>query len=151
MGVNGVVVILTPKQEAYCQNRAVKKMSQRKAYIEAYPAAKKWKMNVVDVRACELEQDSKILVRLNELRQQESDRIATEAMWTRQDAFNELKGLISKANAEIDTRHILTPATVSAIVNAVKELNNIYEVGKSSAGGGMIDDILDAVKGVDDD
>lgn len=143
--------MLTPKQESYCQNRAVKKMTQRAAYLDAYPSSQKWKIEVVDVRACELEADSKIKVRINELRQQESDRIAAEAAWTRQDAFNELTKLISRANEEIDTRRVLTPPTVSAILNAVKELNNIYEVGKKSEGEGMIDDILEAVKGVDDD
>lgn len=143
--------MLTPKQESYCQNRAVKKMTQRAAYLDAYPAAKKWKPKTVDEMACRLEKESKIYARLNELRQQESDRIAAEAAWTRQDAFKELTRLISRANEEIDARCVLTPPTVSAILNAVKELNSIYEVGKKSEGEGMIDDILNAVKGVDDD
>lgn len=151
MGLNGVVIILTPKQEAYCLNRVIKRMSQREAYLNAYPKAKQWKPKTVDETACRLEKESKIFARLNELRQQESDRIAAEAAWTRQDAFNELTKLISQANEEIDTRRVLTPPTVSAILNAVKELNNIYEVGKKSEGEGMIGDILEAVKGVDDD
>lgn len=143
--------MLTPKQEAYCQNRAIKRMSQREAYLNAYPASQKWKINVVDVRACELEKDSKILVRLNELRQQESDRISDEACWVRKDAFDNLTWLLEKAREEIEMAGQTSKSSVSAILGAVKELNNIYEVVKKTEGAGMIDDILSAVKGVNDD
>lgn len=121
--------MLTPKQEQYCKNRALKKMSQRKAYIDAYPKATEWKPATIDARACELERDSKILVRIKELQDELKEDILSEAAWTRKDALTELKKLIERANKEMDITESMSGPNVSAIINAVKELNEIFEVG----------------------
>ena len=55
-------------------------MSRRKAYLEAFPAARKWKDNTVDSRAYELFQNSEILDRFTELQNQ----AAQGAVLTRQ-------------------------------------------------------------------
>lgn len=120
--------MLTPKQERFCQNLEVKRMSQRVAYIDAYPKAKDWKMSTVDENACRLANNSKILARREEIRQEQSKEIAKEAKWTRQDAFKTLNKLIAKAEEEIATNEGMSGPNVSAIINAVKELNSIYEV-----------------------
>ena len=120
--------MLTPKQERFCQNLEVKKMSQRDAYIDAYPKAKEWKPSSIDEVACRLANNIKILSRREELRQEQSDQIAQEAAWTRKDALNELKKLIQRANTEMDITKTMSGPNVSAIINAVKELNEIYEV-----------------------
>ena len=120
--------MLTPKQERFCQNLEVKRMSQRAAYIEAYPNAKEWKPSTVDENACRLANKSKVLARREELRKEQSDQIAKEAAWTRKDALNELKKLIDRANNEMDASGSMSGPNVSAIINAVKELNGIYEV-----------------------
>lgn len=104
-------------------------MSQRIAYIDAYPKAKEWKKSTVDEKACILANSDKILTRRKELRQEQSDQIAQEAAWTRQDAFKTLNKLIAKAEEEIETTGTMSGPNVSAIINAVKELNGIYEVG----------------------
>lgn len=104
-------------------------MSQRDAYIDAYPKAKDWKPSSIDEVACRLANDVKILSRREELRQEQSDQIANEAAWTRKDALNELKKLIDRANKEMDATNSMSGPNVSAIINAVKELNEIYEVG----------------------
>jgi hypothetical protein len=85
-------------------------------------------MSTVDENACRLANDSKILARREELRQEQSKQIALEAKWTRQDAFKTLNKLIAKAEEEIETRGEMSSPNVSAIINAVKELNEIYEV-----------------------
>ena len=103
-------------------------MSQRAAYIDAYPRAKNWKPSSVDEVACALANNIKILSRREELRREQSNQIAQEAKWTRQDAFNTLNKLIAKAEEEIETRGEMASPNVSAIINAVKELNAIYEV-----------------------
>ena len=103
-------------------------MSQRDAYIEAYPKAKDWKASSIDEVACRLANDVKILSRRKEIAKEEADRIAQEAAWTRKDALNELKNLIERANKEMDETGSMSGPNVSAIVNAVKELNNIYDV-----------------------
>lgn len=143
--------MLTPKQERFCQNLEVKRMSQRAAYIDAYPKAKDWKPSTVDENACRLANNGKILARREELRQEQSKEIAQEAKWTRQDAFNTLNKLIAKAEEEIEISEGMSGPNVSAIINAVKELNTIYAVAEKTEGKGVLEDILNAVRGIDND
>jgi phage terminase small subunit len=83
---------LTPKQEKFIQN-IIQGMSQREAYKDAYNA--KYKDEVIDVRACELFNSSKIQVRYKELMDQlEDDSImsAKERMkWLSEVVKNEQK------------------------------------------------------------
>jgi len=57
---------LTNKQELFCQS-LVSGNNQREAYLLAYPSSKNWKKDVVDVKASELANSGKILVRIEEL------------------------------------------------------------------------------------
>lgn len=143
--------MLTPKQEKFCQNIEAKKMTQRQAYIDAYPKAAKWKPANVDSAACNLTKIPKISARLKEIRDSISDDIRQEAKWTREDAFNNLDWLITKAKEEVEATGEVTSPCVSALIGAVKELNVIYAVGNKTEGQGVLDDILAAVKGVKDD
>lgn len=143
--------MLTPKQEQYCRNREIKKLSQRHAYIEAYPTSKNWKPKTVDEAACRLEKNSKITARLEELRQEEKEQMQQEAKWTREDAFEALKWMLDNAKKEVTEKGEFTGPCVSAITNATKELNAIYAVGAETKGKGVLEDILDAVRGADND
>ena len=58
--------MLTPKQEAYCQALA-RGMTQRRAYIEAYPHAAKWKPESIDAKASALFAEDKVRIRYEEL------------------------------------------------------------------------------------
>ena len=107
-------------------------MSQRAAYIDAYPKAKEWKPSTVDENACRLANNGKILARRKEIAEEEKEKISQEAAWTRKDAFNTLNKLIAKAEEEIETRGEMSSPNVSAIINAVKELNEIYDVTSES-------------------
>lgn len=149
-GSKGGVEMLTPQQEIYCINRALKKMTQREAYREAYPKAK-CKDKGIDERASRLEAQSKISARITELMTEEKEHIQEEAKWTRQNAYNDLQWLITKAKEEIETRGEMSGPNVSALINAVKELNTIFAVGEKSEGGGVLDDILNAVRGINND
>lgn len=62
---------LTPKQEKFIQN-IIQGMSQREAYKDAYKT--KYKDEVIDVRACELFNSSKVQVRYKELINQLEDK-----------------------------------------------------------------------------
>ncbi len=66
------------KQEKFVQG-LLSGLSQRKAYLAAYPSAKRWKASTVDVKACELAKDDKILVRLNELQAQAASKAVMSA------------------------------------------------------------------------
>ena len=142
--------MLTPKQERFCQNLEIKRMSQRKAYLDAYPAAKKWKDAAVDVKACNLANDDKILVRRKELREAEREEIKQEAKWTREDAFSNLDWLLKRAKEEAEKGELTSPC-VSAITNAVKSLNELYGVNSKQEGRGVMEEILSAVRGINDD
>ena len=143
--------MLTPKEEKFCQNVEVKRMSQYEAYLDAYPVSKKWKRATVDVKASQLANLDKIMIRRKELRQEQADIISEEAKWTREDAFNNLQWLIDKAKTEAEYTGELTSPVVSALLNSVKELNNIFSVNGAASNKGSLEDILNAVKGVSDD
>ena len=51
----------------------------------------------------------------------------------------------------MDITQSMSGPNVSAIINAVKELNVIYEVAEKTEGGGVLDDILQAVRGITND
>ncbi len=144
--------MLTAKQERFCQNLEAKKMSQRAAYIDAYPTAKNWKPGSIDVKACNLANEDKILLRRKEIRQEQNDDIKAEAKWTRDDAHRKLTRLITFAENEMESKGELSAPVVSAILNATKELNTIFAVGEEETKGkGVLEDILAAVRGIDND
>lgn len=124
--------MLTPKQEQYCKNRAIKKMTQRQAYINAYENAEQWKPETIDNKACNLEHEHEIMARIKELQDEVKEEMLKEAAWTRKDALDELKRLIERANKEMDETQTMSGPNVSAIINAVKELNDIYDVAGES-------------------
>lgn len=120
--------MLTPQQEQYCKNRALKKMSQRKAYRAAYPEAQTWQDNSVDVEACRLEAETNISLRLKELRDEQTAEILKENKWNRDKAFDDLTWLKEKAKKEIEETNSVSSSTANAILGCIKELNDIYEV-----------------------
>lgn len=143
--------MLTAKQERFCQNLEIKKMSQRQAYIDAYPTALNWKPKTVDEAACRLvNENCKIVARLEELRAEVKEEIKQEAKWSREDAHSNLTWLIKKAKEEIEAGEMSGPC-VTAIINSTKELNAIFGVGESTGGSGVLEDILAAVRGISND
>ncbi len=63
---------LNKQQEDFVQG-IIRGLSQRQAYLDAYPRSQAWKPNVVDVRACELFNSSKVQVRYKELQDQAAE------------------------------------------------------------------------------
>ena len=143
--------MLTPQQEKFCENLEIKKMTQRAAYIDAYPRSAKWSPGTVDVKASILSNSDKIVVRRKEIRAEMTAEIKAEAKWTRDDAFRELKWMLEKAKEETERENGFSGPCVSAITNAVKELNTLYAVMEKADGRGVLEDILDAVRGVGND
>ena len=113
---------LTTKQEKYVQG-LVAGLSQRQAYIKAYPNARKWNDNSVDSRASNLLKNDKVLTRYNELMDEHKDK----ALWTREDSVNKLIWLIEKATVSIEEHDegYTRQATANALLNAVQELNKL--------------------------
>lgn len=144
-------MMLTPKQEDFCKYIEIEKLSQYEAYMRAYPTARKWKRESVDAKASELANDDKILLRRKELRDKLEKDALKDAKWTREKAFGNLSWLLEKAKQEIEEKGEITSPVVSAFISSVKELNAIYAVSDKAEGKGVLEDILDAVRGLDND
>lgn len=119
--------MLTPQQENYCKNRALKEMSQQEAYRGAYKADN-MSYDAVAVEACRLEATPKISLRIEELRAEQTADILREKKWTRDNAYTELTWLMEQAKNEIKETNNVSSSTANAIISCVKELNDIYEV-----------------------
>ena len=74
---------LTKQQEDFLQN-LMKGMSQRQAYIAAFPKAGRWKPESVDAQACNLLKSPKVSIRYEELKlqAQEANEITRDAILT---------------------------------------------------------------------
>lgn len=144
--------MLTAKQERFCQNLVIKGLTQRQAYLDAYPKSKEWKPETVDEAACRLVNGNcKVLTRIEELKAEQKAIVQAEAKWTRDKAYKTLTALMERAEREYQTNEELSSPCVSAIINATKELNTIFGVGEETDGKGVLEEILDAVRGVDND
>lgn len=110
---------LTSKQELFVQG-IISGLSQRQAYRQAYPSAKKWRDNVVDNKASELLKNGEVLVRYRELLKQFSNM----SLWSREQAFNEFEWLKNKARASIENDGI-RQANSNAFLSALEGMNNM--------------------------
>lgn len=117
---------LTPKQEKFIQN-IVSGMSQREAYKNSYNA-ENMKDEVIDVRACELFNDSKIKVRYQELMNKLEDKAimtATERMiWLSE----VVKGIQTEKEAVFTDGDVVikdVEANLSTKIKAVDTLNKM--------------------------
>jgi hypothetical protein len=85
-------ILKSPQREKFAQLRA-NGSSQYEAYLEAYPKSKEWSRNVVDVKASELASDGKVLVRINDLKEEIKNKIQDELVYTARQSFDELERL----------------------------------------------------------
>ena len=158
---------LTPKQELFVQG-IIAGLSQRQAYRKAFPNSKKWKDTTVDVKASELLQNGKVLVRYRALLKQFSNM----SLWSREQAFNEYEWLKNKAKASIDQEGV-RQANSNAFLAALDGMNNMAfkdleledkkllleieklasQVGESEGQDEKIADFIDMLKGaiIDED
>ena len=115
---------LTPKQEKYVQG-LVAGLSQRQAYIQAY-STKNMKDTTIDNNAYKLMQNNEISTRYNELMEEHKDK----ALWTREEAVNELKWLYKQAIKSIEEQDegYVRQGTSSALLGAIQELNKLEDL-----------------------
>lgn len=98
---------IKPQEEKYLQG-LMQGMSQREAYLFAYPDKKNWKPNVIDNKASELLKRGEVKVRYAELQQEASDANAI----TRDSILSRLKDF---ANAPLDYDKIRPADQIRAI------------------------------------
>ena len=117
---------LTPKQEKYVQG-LVAGLSQRQAYIQAY-STKNMKDATIDNNAYKLMQNNEISTRYQQL----MDEHKKKALWTREEAINDLKWLKEQAKQSIldekfDNGYV-RQGSATAFINAIKELNSLEDI-----------------------
>ena len=117
--------MLTAKREKFVRG-LVAGLSQRQAYYEAYPNSKKWKPETVDNKASKLFKENEVLARYNELMEEHKNK----ALWTREEAVNELKWLYKQAIKSIEDQDegYVRQGTSSALLGAIQELNKLEDL-----------------------
>lgn len=109
---------LTPKQEKFVQGIA-SGLSQREAYKQAYNTSR-MKDEVIDVKASELFNSGKVMVRYSALIGEHKEK----ALWTREKSINDLMMLKEEAWMSISEKG-MNQTNSNAFINAVKELNEL--------------------------
>lgn len=142
--------MLTVKQEMFVQN-LIKGTSQREAYKKAYNA--KYKDEVIDVRACELFNSSKIQVRYKELMDQLEDKAimsAKERMkWLSEVVKNEQKETVYyQVNGK--NTPIERTADLNTKIKAIDTLNKMSGEYKTILEGNVNLSYEEALKSVSD-
>ena len=123
--MKGGGLVLTAKREKFVRG-LVSGLSQRQAYYEAFPNSKKWKPETVDNKASKLFKENEILARYNELMEEHKNK----ALWTREEAVNELKWLYKQAIKSIEEQDegYVRQGTSSALLGAIQELNKLEDL-----------------------
>lgn len=101
--------ILSAQQELYCQKRA-EGLSQRQAYLAAYPRSKKWKAATIDSAACNLEKSPKVFARLKRLQEEAAKR----AIVTRKEILD-AQGLLLRAGVKSVSNYVLDKESGPAV------------------------------------
>jgi len=94
-----VAVLKDARREKFVQN-LIKGMSQRQAYLDVYPASKKWKPESVDTKASHLAQEVEVKARFDELKAASAD----DAILTRKQRMVILSQLADDAVQQGKTR-----------------------------------------------
>ena len=118
---------LTPKQEKYVQG-LVAGLSQRQAYREAGYSTSGQSDTTIDANASRLFNNNKVLTRYTELMNEHKEK----ALWTREEAINDLKWLKEQAKQSIldekfDNGYV-RQGSATAFINAIKELNSLEDI-----------------------
>lgn len=137
--------MLTAKQEKFVQG-LVAGLSQRQAYIQAYPSAEKWKVETVDSKASASLRIDKVLARYTEIMNEHKEK----ALWTREEAINELKWLYKQSVKSIKEQDegYVRQGTSGALLGAIQELNKLeglYPSDKLDINANVKTDKLDSI------
>ena len=112
---------LTQNQEIYCQARC-EGLTQRQAYLRAYPRSRRWKPETVDNKACALEHEDEVSARLASLNKEG----AKAAALSRAKLLQRLDSLADKSQSVIESIYAkdgrINFNASQALLSATKEL-----------------------------
>lgn len=110
---------LTKAQEVFV-NAILQGLSQRQAYLKAYPLKRKWAESSVDVEASKLMKQPKVVQRYEELmrtmRQEEQDK----TKWTREESIRTLRSVIDVNLKEVERINQAAEEELEEILNLIK-------------------------------
>lgn len=116
--------MLTAKQEKFVQN-LLKGMSQREAYRNAYPKAKRWKDESVDCEASKLFNDTKVIQRYNDLLKKAEDEAIMSAVERKKWLTKVIKGEVKTITHDSEGNEYENEAYMSDKMKAVDILNKM--------------------------
>lgn len=93
---------LTEQEEQFCQSIVVEGLSQRQAYIKAFPEKADRPANNLDKMAFFLTHKGKIASRIKELGETIRNNGNLQALWTRENSIEKLKYVIDKNQEEME-------------------------------------------------
>ena len=112
--------MLTDKQEKFA-TLIVSGLNQSDAYRQSYNA-KNYSDKVLWIRASELAANSKVKVRINELK----DKVASKVLWSREQSLIRLAEIADRtAHVDKSTGEVTPGAKDSDRINAIKSLNEM--------------------------
>ena len=98
----GTTQELTQEEEVFCQALVVDHMTQRQAYIKAYPKKNYMKTGSMDTAAFFLAHKGKIVERCKEISNTIRNNGNLQAIWTRENSIEKLKFVIDKNQQEME-------------------------------------------------
>lgn len=113
-------VKLTGKQELFV-NGLIEGKSQRQSYIDAGYSTDGKTDNYIDKEASLLLKNRKVFERYNELQSEIKDK----ALWTREEAINDLKWIKEQSRKTIEDYEEVKHAPATAYLGAITELNKL--------------------------
>ena len=98
----GSINELTEQEEVFCQAIVVEHLTQRQAYLKAYPNKAYLKSNSMDIAAHFLFHKGKIQERVKEISNTIRNNGNLQALWTRENSIEKLKYVIDKNQEEME-------------------------------------------------
>jgi len=135
---------LSKEEEKFCQNIAIKQLSQYASYLDAYlnNEKDKWKRSIVDSRACDKMKKQKIMVRIKQLKDKIDNKMTDKIVYNREIAYNNFQEYLDilKKELKVALDSIeLTEKDRAYIVNALSKTIKDMEENKSKLFGLFVD------------
>lgn len=136
----------TAKERQFCDNIALKGMTQYDAFCNAY-TSKGWKREAIDVNASKLANSAKISLRIGQLRDTLQEKAIAKATWTMEESTELLKVLVADVmeNKKFNAAKVITDTgeevsylaldakgRASAVTSVIAELNKMYGYNKQN-------------------
>ncbi len=119
-------IVLTPKQEKFCFNVAVKNMTYSDAYRNSYNA-ENYANDSINVNASKLMANANLLLRIDELRVEAREMMMKAELYDRKKHMEELEEIRQLALENEDRKELTTALKSVELKGKVNELYNFTQ------------------------